>query len=514
MCEIINKFKYYLINLAGNCYKIKKMDVTRDNMENLNKEDTVEMLVKANLYLKHHDSWDDWKTYVKQQEILQLIINMEAPLQQRRAYAYKVSTNISTREQPLIKTLIFKLQRLNKVKQFYKWASYNGVRYDCFKFQKFPDLHYGLIANEDIIKDDLILSIPRKLMLTGEHLDCTMFDRLPNMKLVLALIEESLKPDSFWRPYIDILPNSYNTVLYFTVEEMSELNGSNALPTILEFCKNVTRTYVEIYYIRRDMPQFNYDLFRWAVSTVMTRENLIPRSKPLPGEETPSTIAALIPFWDMANHRNGSISSFFNVETQEMESKAQEDFKKGEQVFIHYGDRSNAELMTHNGFINAQNPKDSVTIKLGLSTSDALFAKRNQLLQLLNIPKTCELKVLPPPEHISSELLGFVRVFNMNEEQLDHWITSERAMDLLHIDCALETELESKTWQYLQIRLMLLLRAFFTTLEDDENLFEGLKKGEIKPARTYIQMMILEYRILEKRILTAALDYAKQRTKA
>lgn len=155
-----------------------------------------------------------------------------------------------------------------------------------------------------------------------------------------------------------------------------------------------------------------------------------------------------------------------------------------------------------------------MSIKLGLSPSDPLFNKRNELLQLLNIPKNSELKVLPPPVHISPELLGFVRVFNMNNEQLDHWIQSERAMDLLHIDCALETELETKTWNYLQIRLMLLLRAFPTKLEDDEKLLEGLKSGEIKPARSYIQMMVLEYRIMEKRILAAALDYAKQRTKA
>lgn len=102
----------------------------------------------------------------------------------------------------------------------------------------------------------------------------------------------------------------------------------------------------------------------------------------------------------------------------------------------------------------------------------------------------------------------------MNAEQLDHWIKSERAMDLLHIDCALETELEGKTWQYLQIRFMLLLKAFPTSLADDEKLLEGLKKGEIKPKRSYIKMMLLEYRILEKRILTAALDYVRQRSKA
>lgn len=81
----------------------------------------------------------------------------------------------------------------------------------------------------------------------------------------------------------------------------------------------------------------------------MTRENLIPRSELKEGEQQPERIASLIPFWDMANHRHHIISSYFNVETQQMESRAQDDFKKGEQVFIHYGDRSNADLMIHNG---------------------------------------------------------------------------------------------------------------------------------------------------------------------
>lgn len=89
--------------------------------------------------------------------------------------------------------------------------------------------------------------------------------------------------------------------------------------------------------------------FRWAVSTVMTRENLIPRSGEIPEGETATTITALIPFWDMANHRRGTITSFYNVETEQIESTAQDDFQKNEQIFIDYGDRSNAELMIHNG---------------------------------------------------------------------------------------------------------------------------------------------------------------------
>lgn len=130
----------------------------------------------------------------------------------------------------------------------------------------------------------------------------------------------------------------------------------------------------------------------------------------------------------------------------------------------------------------------------------------------MQIGKNTDLKLLPPPAYISPELLAFVRVFNMNVEQLEHWITSERAMDIMHIDCALETTLESKTWQYLQTRLMLLLRVFSTTLEADEAQLAAYKKDELYLC--YVEAMVLEYRVLEKRILAAALDYAKQRVKA
>jgi len=40
-------------------------------------------------------------------------------------------------------------------------------------------------------------------------------------------------------------------------------------------------------------------VFRWAVSTVMTRQNQIPNT------ETGDVDTALIPLWDMCNHSNG-----------------------------------------------------------------------------------------------------------------------------------------------------------------------------------------------------------------
>ena len=44
--------------------------------------------------------------------------------------------------------------------------------------------------------------------------------------------------------------------------------------------------------------------FRWAVSTVMTRQNQIPSA-----ESEDDVDTALIPLWDMCNHTNGWVSS-------------------------------------------------------------------------------------------------------------------------------------------------------------------------------------------------------------
>lgn len=152
-------------------------------------------------------------------------------------------------------------------------------------------------------------------------------------------------------------------------------------------------------------------------------------------------------------------------------------------------------------------------VRLGLSQSDVLVKQRSQLLDSIGITKNSEITVLPSPRFISPELLAFVRVFNMNEEQLKHWLAPDKsASDLLYLDCALETELEIKTWNFLKMRLTLLLKSFPTTLEDDINLLEQhQKKGQQKLSHT--KTMIIQYRITEKRILREALTYIEERSK-
>jgi len=71
---------------------------------------------------------------------------------------------------------------------------------------------------------------------------------------------------------------TYNTVLYYTPEDFKELRGSPAFEDALKQFKYIARQYAYFYkkfqaMILRDY--FTFDEYRWAVSTVMTRQNQV-----------------------------------------------------------------------------------------------------------------------------------------------------------------------------------------------------------------------------------------------
>lgn len=207
------------------------------------------------------NSKEEWQQYLDIYKLLNRVMVIEAPIKRK-------STNASAAE------------RLANIETFYKWASENGIQYDVLKISQFPGYDLGLEATRDIKAEDQLISIPRKLMLSEENLDKdfrqTQFDSMSNLKLAYALMLETLNLQSFWKSYIDLLPDTYSTVLYYTVEEMEQLRGSNALSQALRQCKAIARQYAFIYNIAQTAPQqdkisllgqqfkeqFSYELYR------------------------------------------------------------------------------------------------------------------------------------------------------------------------------------------------------------------------------------------------------------
>ncbi|XP_058454720.1 actin-histidine N-methyltransferase [Malaya genurostris] len=497
----------------------KKLSMSKQNELNT----LVDSLMKLS-FLKTTTINEQFKQYQDMHAILERIRKVESEL--------KLKTNNGK-------------PRQTNIEAFCRWAKEHGCQFEGLKISEFSGFELGLEATKDFQAGELFITVPKELIfsVTADNkipeimkdIPVMMEQNLSNLMLALMLIVERFQSNSAWKPYLDVLPERYSTVLYFSPADMGELKGTSAFESALKQCKNIARQYGFIKKFIQPKTallkeNFTYDLYCWAASTVMTRQNLIPVN--LAGTESGTNGAGdaassstedgsrsnpvLIPFWDMANHMHGEITTGYNEQLERVESVALKDFRKGEQIFIYYGDRSNANFLVHNGFVYSDNGNSNVSMQLGLNAADELFEQRKQLLEKLNLSTAGDYSICRGTNCISSELLGFARVFNMTKEQLTHWIGQDETITkkLLDPGQALEDEaLEQKVWKFLSIRLQMMLRMSGTTLEQDEALLASQgQKGA--PKLGHIRSMLVQYRVVEKSIVTETIEYCKRKESA
>lgn len=138
--------------------------------------------------------------------------------------------------------------RMRHMPAFLQWITDNGGIIDNIEVAEFPVYGLGLRAKRAFQKDEAMITIPRKLFMSLDNpvllaepfLTEIPFPPTINVKLAFFLICEKLNPTSFYKPYLDVLPERLPHFLQYTVAEMQELKGSCALAyTINQFKKNV-----------------------------------------------------------------------------------------------------------------------------------------------------------------------------------------------------------------------------------------------------------------------------------
>ncbi|GAB6031701.1 Histone-lysine N-methyltransferase setd3 [Chamberlinius hualienensis] len=402
---------------------------------------------------------------------------------------------------------------------FLQWVKENGVDVDNISVARFDEESWGLKAEKEIEEGSLWLTVPRQLMVAASDLNSTdladvlkkdpITKHFPQVGLALFILHERFDSNSKYKPYLDILPSSYDTVLYFSVAEFEELKGCSCLDEALKHYRHIVRQYAYFWQMFNNVEEksftlrehFSFNSYRWAVSTVMTRQNAIPSSN---GSES---VISLIPVWDMCNHLHGQVSTDFNLERNELLCYAQKRISKGDQIFISYGERSNGEFFVYNAFVSKINPNDSVVLKLGISKDDQLATRKTSILQDMGVNQNEPFYLVNSPNPISDRLLAFVRVFTMTEDDLNKYFSDNvnslaKQLNLLQLDTSLELSVCRKAWAFLKIRLELLLKSYKTTLQEDEVLLA--KKSELASNRI---ALAVEVRAAEKRILHQTLQY-------
>ncbi|CAN6674669.1 ribosomal lysine N-methyltransferase 4 [Trichomonascus vanleenenianus] len=229
----------------------------------------------------------------------------------------------------------------------------------------------GVIATEDIPKDEVLFTIPRDKVLSidndnafaefvaGEN------DNGPWLNLIAYMMALQNSPE--WKPYFDVLPRTFNTPMFWPEQDVTLLKGSTVVDKI-------AREEAEEQFQETIQPLFSkssafngvdqsVDAFHRMGSLIMSYSFDIRAKEPHQEEEEEEEdeeeeemgVKAMVPMADMLNAHtrlcNAHLCHTDNNSVLEM--RATKPIKKGEQVYNTYGDVPNIDLLRRYGYVEA-----------------------------------------------------------------------------------------------------------------------------------------------------------------
>ena len=126
----------------------------------------------------------------------------------------------------------------NPDQEFLDWFTNNGGEYYGISLANTTGMGRGLVANKVINKDDLLIKVPKHLIISMRLLDesDSMYKnfrrlfRTEEESLVLFILFELSKGNqSFWAKYFDVLPKFVPNLLFYSDDDLSLLEDSDLI---------------------------------------------------------------------------------------------------------------------------------------------------------------------------------------------------------------------------------------------------------------------------------------------
>jgi N-lysine methyltransferase SETD6 len=241
------------------------------------------------------------------------------------------------------------------------------------------------VANTDISADEELFAVPRSLVLRKTNselyskIPASFTDLGPWDSLTLVIVYEYLRnASSPWFPYLRLLPTTFDTLMFWTPQELSELQGSavvdkigkepaeeswrtTILPIMLSnealfplpsgTAKQKERQLIELAHMAGSMIMaYAFDLDEDdSNESEEDIANEVDSDLTEDDEHNPSK--GMVPFADMLNadaHRNNA--RLFH-ENDFLIMKANKDIKAGDEIFNDYGPLPRSDLLRMYGYI-------------------------------------------------------------------------------------------------------------------------------------------------------------------
>ncbi|KAM6547422.1 hypothetical protein CsatB_019098 [Cannabis sativa] len=392
-----------------------------------------------------------------------------------------------------------------EVHTFWKWLRDEGVISN--KTPARPGVvpeGLGLIAQRDIARNEVVLEIPKRLWINPDTVSASEIGNVCNglkpwIAVALFLLREKFRDDSLWRLYFDILPKQTNSTVFWSEEELSELQGTQLLSTTLGVKEYVVSEFkkLEEEVILPNKKLFpspiTIDDFFWAFGILRSRAFSRMRAQNL----------VLIPLVDFINHSHKVTSEEHAWEVKGPAGLFSWDYlfslrspipvKAGEQVVIQYDiNKSNAELALDYGFIDPLEERNAYTLTLEISESDPFYGDKLDIAEANGWSETAYFDIflnrpLPPA------MLPYLRLVALGGTDAFLLETIFRNSILGHLEYPISHANEELICRVVRQACKSALSGYNTTIEEDEKL-----KGEKLESRLEIAVGIRQG---EKKVL-------------
>ncbi|KAI9492403.1 hypothetical protein BDB00DRAFT_765520 [Zychaea mexicana] len=221
-----------------------------------------------------------------------------------------------------------------------------------------------MMATSDIEPGEVIVSVPKQFLICNDTLQKVYGQHPLSMHQLLALHLCFLKrdPNSWWKPYVDLLPSHFNTMPVKYPKILADHLPTSLKDEVSQQIRKLESDYasaLRFLKMRNLHETVSYEEYEWAWLCVNTR---CIHMSTMDATAKGGNIAMAI-LLDFLNHSwEAKIESGFNVRTQCFEIRTLTPYKKGEQVFINYGPHDNMAILREYGFVIPDNVFNYVSL--------------------------------------------------------------------------------------------------------------------------------------------------------
>jgi len=314
------------------------------------------------------------------------------------------------------------------VTQLLSWAKSKNIALD--KISLVEDVAGNrptVVAAKDLSTGEAILTVPQNTWVTPEAAQKSAAGQLiaslePWLQVALLLLLEKSNAHSSNRQYLDSLPSSLDTPMFWSDKELGLLEGTQLLQNLHAYKQFFKQQFqlldAELFAPNRQVfPESSFTLsnFTWAVALVRSRIHA-----PLDGSSSSGQLA-LVPVADLVQHRSQANSSWkvksgglFGSGGLQLVVEATQAIHKGETVSLNYGpDKLDNTILLDYGVLDSVNPQPGYSLSLSIPEDDRWYDDKVDVLERNGLAASSAFNLLPgqPP---SEEMMGFMRLMQLS----------------------------------------------------------------------------------------------------